>query len=315
MSDAQDRILRLPKEILRPDADTTQAKLWALFADQVDELEAVNEQVRILYSIADNEGANLDQLGDLVGETRQGKNDADYREALALAVQRIASKGDIYSINEIAKALGFTDINIEERFGYENRLDGTWLLDGSRLLDGQYSPATFYFFRDKNVDDVTGDFYIGEAIESVRAAGVKAVIGFIFTSNESQCVVYTTYTGVLDGTWPLDGEKMLNPDKTDYTPNYLALGDGAQPGGTGPVRTPLPGDTGLQNELIRKPVSSLTIDGVRVHSIRLDPSDLSGNYINEMGIFLDSSPVLIDSFISKSKDAVTIMDFKIKEND
>ena len=312
MSNPIDRLQLLPKEVLLPELDTTQGKLWQIWSDQCDDLNTAIEEVRLVLDINAYDGINLDRLGTLLREARKGKDDDEYRLFLQLAIQRIWSKGDINSINELAQALGYENINILEYFG-EPLLDGTLLLDGTWLLDGERTPAQFYFFRELNVDDASPNFAISEMIDSVRAAGVRANISFTFIVLESQCVVYTTFTGVLDGTWDLDGEKMLRPDKTVYTPNEIALGDGAQPGGIGAVRTPLPTDTGLQNELIRKDVITLEVGSLRIHLIELALDELVGNYINELGIFRDSSPILIDSFESKQKDALTFFNFKLEE--
>ena len=306
-----DKINLLPQSLLRTDPDTTQAKLWTIFADELDSLEVDMALARLLLSIDDMEGVNLDQLGTLLRETRKGKDDDTYKTFLKVAIKRVISRGDIYSINDMAAAVGFDNILIIE--GQETlRLDGTWLLDGTKQLNGIDRPATFTFSQQQNVDDSVPTFEIGVIINSARAAGVKAIIAFAFISNESQGYVYVTNTGVLDGTWLLNGTTALNPDKVDYTPNKIALGDGGEPAG---VREPEPSDTGLQNELIRKDVEVEYEDGIKQFAITLEENELAGDTINEIGIFRDSQPIIMDAFVGRAKDAVTKMIFKIKETD
>jgi len=314
MSGVIDDILLLPKSVLLNEEDTTQGKLWKAFADQMDEINSVITQMRTLQLIDPSEGINLDRLGELLGEDRAGKDDATYRVFLSIAIMSLVSRGDIFSLNALAAALGFENINIEEKWS-TLLLDGTWKLDGTRKLDGDRKPARFTFFRELDVDDVTPDFFISTVFDRTRAAGVAADIGFTFLVFEINSVVYPIHTGKLDGTWKLDGRIKLDPGTLIMAPNKIAVGDGAQPGGTGPVRTPLISDIGLQNELLRKDVATLEIDvSTRVHFMRIEKAELPGNYINEIGIFRDSLPIMIDSFESKSKDALTLFQFKMQED-
>ncbi len=315
MSPVLDDIQQFPSSILKNTPGTEQAKLYQLFATQMDELETVRADLYQFFDIANQVGINLDLIGELLGEARKGKTDEDYRLFLQIAIMRLASRGDINSINAIAAALGFTNINIEEIYRVGYVLDSSMLLDGTWLLNGEHTPAAFTFFRELSVDDATPDFAIAEMIDSVRAAGVDAQIAFNFIVLESDSVVYTNYTGLLDDTWFLDGKKMLSgTSEMILTPNEIAIGDGAQPGGVGPVRTPLPGDSGLQNELLRVPVTTIDLGGERIHVLEIGRDELGGDDINEIGIFRDSSPILIESFESKAKDLFTKFIFKYKED-
>jgi len=308
-----DDIKLLPKSHLLNEADTTQGKLWLAFAEQEDEVNVAIDGVRAILEIATASGINLDRLGELLGEPRAGKGDVEYRVFLSIAIMTLASRGDIASLNSLAIALGFENVNIEEKWS-TRLLDGTWLLDGTVKLDGDRTPATFTFFRELSVNDPTPDFFIATVFDRTRAAGVDAQIGFTFLVYESDSYVYPIHTGLLDGTWKLDGRIKLDPDKMIFAPNEIAVGDGAQPGGTGPVRPPEGGDSGLQNELLRKDVATLEISPTeRVHLMRIEKDELAGNYINEIGIFRDSLPIMIDSFESKSKDALTLYNFKYNE--
>jgi hypothetical protein len=259
-------------------------------------------------------GVNLDNLGEILGVLRDGLDDERYRVFLKVGIQRLISRGDIFSINEIGKALGISPLRITEN-GDVLRLDGSWILDGSELLEYEEKPARFSFNRNQSVyDDVADVLEITTIIESVRAAGILADIYFNFDILSTQMLDYTqTFSGVLDGSWLLDGQLALcGCDDKVFTPNFIALGDGAEPGGN--LRPPEPGDTGLQNEIVRKDVLSFNDEnGIRTHQITLTATELDGFTINEIAIFRDSEPILIGAFPGKDKDAVTRFTFNIKE--
>jgi len=305
---AIDAIQKLPNNILSRDTNTTQYKVFKPIADELDELAAVFADLRTINSIAAMAGQNLDNLGQNLNELRQGRDDETYRVFLGVAIQQLASRGDINSINSIATALGFTNINIQELYNGGLRWDGTRLLDGNTLLNGQDRSAAFAFFQDLNVDDATGDFAISTSINAVRAAGVEAIIGFIFNMDESQGVDYTDYSSLWDGTVLLDGETALNPTSRDFTPSFIAVGDGAagEPGG---------GDVALVNELLRKPAVSFTQNGEKYHQITIEQSELDTKTINEFALFKGAEMMWADAFTGKLKDDETIFIFRMKETD
>lgn len=309
MSALTEMLNRLPPSVLKQEAGTTQGKFLKPFADQLDELEAVELQLLTLLEIAASTNVNLDQLGKLLNQIREGWDDATYRVFLDIAIKKLASRGDIFSINEIAEALGFTNINVIEMYDGGGRLDGKSLLDATELLNGVDRPATFSFFQDRNVDDTGGSFEISTVVNAVRAAGVFAQISFIFNSNQVQGRTYSTYSSLLDASEVLDAETALNPTKMDLVPNKIAVGDGA-------VGEPGPGDTGLQNELLRKDVITFVdTDGKRTHMMVVGQTDLDGKTIDEFALFKDSSLMWADAFVGKVKDDKTIFTFKMKETD
>jgi len=307
-----DQIARLPKSILKNELTTTQGKLWAIFSAQYDEWKVADDQIRLLNVITVMTGANLDNLGEIIGITRGVLSDVDYRVQLQIGIQRFLSKGDIYSINDILLALGYTNINLRELFEAD-RWDGTWLLDGSRILDGISEPATFSIQEENNVDDVPSTLEIQEHIDAVRGAGIEARIGFTWISNESQGYEYGNYWSVMDGSGLWDGMYMLDPSIKQFTPDKIAVGDGAEPAG---VREPQLGDTGLQNELLRKDVISFTdTDGKRAHLMEISRSELTGDTINEFAIFRGTEMIWADAFVGKLKPADTSFILKLKETD
>ena len=309
----QDYIKLLPISIVKNDIDSVQGKIWSVSANQYDDIETITNQLDFLGVIDKQEGLNLDNLGVLLGQLRNGLTDEQYRPFLKVAIKRYLSIGDIFSINELGKAVGISPLNIVEN-GDVLRLDGLWLLNGLVTLSGEELPQQFSFFRNLSVNEDIDDFLdIAILIEAARAAGVFANIYFNMDMLASQMLDYTqVYTGVLDGSWLLDSELALSGDgKKVYTPNYIAVGDGAEPAG---LRPPEPGDTGLQNEVLRKVVFSREVNGVRIHTIEIERAELDGITINELAIFWDNSPILIGSFTGKLKNNITKFIFNIKEN-
>lgn len=297
MSALTNMLANLPPSVLTQGTGTTQAKLLKAFADELDEIELVELQLLTLLEISTSTNVNLDQLGKLLNQVREGWDDATYRVFLQVAIMKLASRGDIASLNDIAAALGFTNINIVEMFFGGRRLDGLSLLDATGVLDGVDRPATFSFFQDINVDDVTGSFAISTVMNAVRAAGVFAQISFSFTSNESQGVTSTVYDGLLDATGFMDGETALNPLKADLTPNKIALRDAG-------------------GEVLRKDaITFIDDDGNRIHQITADQTELDGVTIITLQLFKDAVLMWTDTFVGKVKDDETIFVFKMKETD
>jgi hypothetical protein len=70
------------------------SKFVRVFADQVQVLETNTNEVKMLRQFAYAENAELDGIGKIVGENRQGKTDADYRVAILVRINTNASKGE-----------------------------------------------------------------------------------------------------------------------------------------------------------------------------------------------------------------------------
>lgn len=95
----------------------------------------------------------------------------------------------------------------------------------------------------------------------------------------------------------------------------VAFGDGAASGSS--LRTPLPTDTSLQNELLRQNVDSAVLkdDGISVlYTSTLAKQTLEGKNINEIALYdEDGDLVAIKSFSSKGKDGDMEMVFQIED--
>lgn len=94
----------------------------------------------------------------------------------------------------------------------------------------------------------------------------------------------------------------------------IAIGDGAAPGGT---LTELTGtETGLKNELVRKPYETAekTSDTSARYRVTLGTSEQAGKQINEIALYDTEGDILaIRVFENKIKDADMEMIFEIED--
>jgi hypothetical protein len=93
------------------------SKFVRVFADQVQLLENATADVKALRMFQYAEKAQLDEIGAIVGENRQGKTDAQYRIAILARINTNASRGEperiIYALKQITTA---TDVYFKERY-------------------------------------------------------------------------------------------------------------------------------------------------------------------------------------------------------
>jgi|GEM_PF-5108374 len=184
---------KFPVSVLSDESDTTQAKLWKLFERQYEKISNTFESIYLLLDIEKNEGMNLDRLGVLLGEARKGKQDSIYRKFLKIAVIKLISKGDIYTLNSIAFILDYTDLNIEEVY-----------------------PAKIRIRKQDSILNLSPDTVLSFIFNSVRAGGVGCIIEYIFIINEAICSIPVSMSLLLDSAWILDGRKILNPVEVEY---------------------------------------------------------------------------------------------------
>jgi len=68
------------------------------FSNQVQEIEDVFFDLKIKRYLSIAEGAQLDGIGDIVGERRKGKNDSDYKQALNFRIFVNSSYGQMNTL-------------------------------------------------------------------------------------------------------------------------------------------------------------------------------------------------------------------------
>lgn len=81
------------------------AAVLSAFLDQVQDLENASFEVIENTTLANSEGAQLDGIGKIVGEERQGRSDADYQKALSARILVNISSGTIPELIAIVQAM------------------------------------------------------------------------------------------------------------------------------------------------------------------------------------------------------------------
>lgn len=80
-------------------------KIIGFFAEELEEIQTVNDGIKNLLSIDDNSGYQLDVIGILVKEERLGRLDPEYREALQFKIFKNTSKGFVEDLILILKTI------------------------------------------------------------------------------------------------------------------------------------------------------------------------------------------------------------------
>ncbi len=143
-----DQLLKLPDSIYDVRLSSNNAKIWSIFATKMDEVEEVFHDLRLIDEITLGEGVLLDLIGEIVRENRQGHDDETYKVYLMIALKKWFSSGSIEDMNDIIRSIlgdDFIKINEltpdnESSLLVDTRVNfnGSWYLDGSVFLSGQY---------------------------------------------------------------------------------------------------------------------------------------------------------------------------------
>jgi hypothetical protein len=182
---AADYIELLPNSILKINAGSNNYKLWKLFADQIDEVDQVFEDLRLVRNINSQAGVILDLIGKILHENRNGRNDASYRIYLTIAIMKMLSNGSIPILNNIFRAvLGDDFLGIRNLYPsqqsrawgndleYHSWLNGTWYLDGLYMLSELVYQPAFFEIRIKAGTSETLKTYLKEIITHVKGGGI-----------------------------------------------------------------------------------------------------------------------------------------------
>lgn len=76
-------------------------KILKIAASSFDELDVVFSDLKVILDIANSSGKQLDLIGHIVIEPRNGKNDVDYRSALTLKIFKNTSRAFVEDIVKI----------------------------------------------------------------------------------------------------------------------------------------------------------------------------------------------------------------------
>lgn len=95
-------------------------KLLTVFLSELDEVEQTLIDIQIYKAIDSAFGFQLDQIGAIIGRTRDGYFDSDYRSRLKLQIGINTSEGDADKILTVWKSLTSSEIvSISENFPAE----------------------------------------------------------------------------------------------------------------------------------------------------------------------------------------------------
>lgn len=178
-----DILTLLPDSIYTTKSGSNNQKRWALFANQLNEVEAVFDDLRMIYDINSQSGAVLDLIGEILREPRNGVNDDAYIIYLILALQKLLCNGSIPALQDVLRAIagddfiGVWDLTPGEEFEdmspHENYLNGAFYLDGSFFLSGTVFQSGYIDVVCKN--SISPDIldYITKVMNIIKSAGVK----------------------------------------------------------------------------------------------------------------------------------------------
>jgi hypothetical protein len=183
---AVDYIELLPNSILKFGTGSNNRKLWTLFANQIDEIDQMFEDMLLLRDISSQSGAILDLIGKILHEKRNGKTDVSYRIYLTIAIMKMLSNGSIPILNNIFRAVLEDDfIGIRNLYPsqesqswgsdteYQFWLDGTWYLDGIYMLAGNVFQPAFFEVRINAGTSETLKTYLKEIITHIKGGGIS----------------------------------------------------------------------------------------------------------------------------------------------
>lgn len=299
-----DRIANFPSSILNKDANSNLGKLYSVFATGHDELLNAVEPFYLINNIKEQTGKNLDRIGEILGQPRDGMLDDRYKLYLIIAIQKRLSRGDINSINSISTLILEESLLIREEFkGVPIFLDGTRILDGSWRLSGSTTePATILM--EFAGEEININIDLVNALNQVRAAGVRAKFDYAKSIPIDSMFFYMSKSLYLDGSWNLNGSRYLRGDRLAWNIAEIAVGNGGQtPDGT---------ESGLYNEVLRRSVNTEFQNGFRNFYITLNFAEYNEEQFNEIAIFTpDGLLIAYKNFDAITKKSGYVLNFKI----
>ena len=90
--------------------------LVSIFCDELDELETAFFQLLNNRALDVAVGVNLDNLGQIVGISRAGRTDEEFRAAIRVQIATNVANGTYNEFLQLAKIALNRDIDVEERF-------------------------------------------------------------------------------------------------------------------------------------------------------------------------------------------------------
>jgi hypothetical protein len=175
---------KFPASILSMDTESDVYKLWQLASRSLDEIKDIIQNFELLLSPDELEGAQLDRLGGIVLENREGRSDEDYRPFLKVSAGKNMSTGSIPVIIDFLRQLDLQyDFSVFDKGDYSiKRLDGIGFLDNFGVLDPglQVYGGFEVIFSDT---DAVSSFYLSKIpiiLQNIKAGGPNGRIRNIF---------------------------------------------------------------------------------------------------------------------------------------
>jgi hypothetical protein len=125
-------------------------KILEIVFDSCQELETVFLQLKNILNIDSNSGASLDLIGDIVGQKREGMEDAEYKKNLKFAIFKNSSRGFLFDVIKILKFI--TDANL--------------------VVYSDNPPASYTIYTDG--EEIPAD--LQKTIDNLSAAGVSVIV-------------------------------------------------------------------------------------------------------------------------------------------
>ncbi len=183
---------KLPSSIVSRVASSRIGKVWQLFSEKADEVKSLQMQMRMLRSINDAEGKLLDLIGDIVGETRDGRDDAEYRLFIKIAIAKNNSSGSIPEIIEIARTIsGNQAFLLNELFeaADEHFFDAEGFFDGqSTFSPGLRRDRAFEIEFEGPIQTLQIPKNLAKAINQIRSGGIFAKVRAIFNATATPAI-------------------------------------------------------------------------------------------------------------------------------
>jgi hypothetical protein len=155
---------QIPTSIFRNDGNL--ALILQIFLNELQIAYTAVQFVHLLTSIPQMFGQQLDNIGEIVGQVRQGLTDAQYQPILQTALIAASSRGDRFTILSILKIMGYSVIGMYDG-STKSYFDGAKLLDATTELNGYTGEGAFTV-------NATGTGDLQGLLNLIKAAGVAA---------------------------------------------------------------------------------------------------------------------------------------------
>lgn len=139
---------KVPDTILSHDDDSNSKKLWTIYAERMQAIQTIIDDLHYIRQIEEQSGTILDLIGEILHEERTG-DDETYKTNLLISFVKLFCSGGIESLQKVLSYLLGDDLlgiyyasDISEATSLPLLLDGSWSLDGSFYLWGEYYEDT-----------------------------------------------------------------------------------------------------------------------------------------------------------------------------